>query len=99
MEIFEINAQFEDYNALIEAKKKYEVATNTLLVVDDSRKAKGTAEFVEKFKYERILYCCKAGLERPSESKGMRKCLWSSNAIQTIHWNRYTKCYQKFRKQ
>lgn len=58
MDIFEVNEQFDDYNALMQAKKKYEVATNTFLVADDSRKAKGTTEYVENIKYHSILYHC-----------------------------------------
>lgn len=73
MDNFIIGKQFLSYVSLLEAKKEYEVASNTLLVKEDCRKLKGDGNFVSKFVYQYLVFECKAGKERRIESLGLRK--------------------------
>lgn len=67
------DTEFESYQALLDAKRRYEAASRTILVVDDCKKIKVACEVAERLVYHRIVYKCKAGDERASESKGIRQ--------------------------
>lgn len=73
MNSFELGKQFDDYKSLLVAKQEYEKASNTILTTETSHFLQGEGDFVTSRKYERIGYGCKAGKERPSQSKGIRK--------------------------
>lgn len=73
MEFFALDSKFDSFKALTAKKKEYEVATNNLLVISDAHKVKGDGPFKEKFVDERLTLSCKAGEERPTESKGLRE--------------------------
>lgn len=67
-----VNTEFDDYQSLLIAKKAYERATNTILVVAGSVKLIGDSLLSRALIYYRILYECKAGAERPTKSNGIR---------------------------
>lgn len=73
MEFFVIGQEFDSFKSLTEKKKEYEVATNNLLVINNSHRLKGDGSFQENFLYDRLEFACKAGQERPSQSNGLRK--------------------------
>lgn len=73
MDTFVIGKQFESYEALIIAKSAYENASNTLLIKQDCRILKGDGDFVNKFKYDYVVFGCKAGKERRVQSLGLRQ--------------------------
>lgn len=73
MDIFQLNKKFDDYKSLLAAKTEYEKASNTILTTETSHLLQGEGDFVISRKYERISYVCKAGKERPSQSKGIRQ--------------------------
>lgn len=72
MDYFSVNTEFDSFEALNATKKAYENATNSLLVITGSQILKGYGEFKETMKYERLTLACKAGKERPTQSKGLR---------------------------
>lgn len=72
MNCFENNQTFDNCGSLLIAKKNYEQASNTILSITGSHKLKGDGEFVKLMVYDRINFGCKADLERPSSSKGIR---------------------------
>lgn len=67
-----LNTEFNDYDSLLIAKKAYENASNTVLVVGSSKLMIGYSELNRALKYERILFECKAGSEKPTRSTGIR---------------------------
>lgn len=73
MQFFAIGQQFDSLKTLLKKKKEYETATKNLFVIGNSHKVKGDGQFQEKFVYDRLTFVCKAGKERPTESKGVRK--------------------------
>lgn len=72
MDGFALNNEFQDYESIINAKKAYELASNTLLTVTSSKFLIGESELKRKVKYSKIEYGCKAGVERKSRSNGIR---------------------------
>lgn len=72
MEYFSLNKEFDDFESLLAAKKSYERATNTILVTGSSKILIGDGELKRKLIYEKTIYYCKAGAERPSSSHGIR---------------------------
>lgn len=73
MEFFQVNSQFNDYKSVMEMKKKYEKASNSLLYKEDCVFLPDReSEFGKRFVYQRLVLRCKAGPERPSQSKGIR---------------------------
>lgn len=72
MDAFNLKKEFMSYSALLLAKKEYENASKTILVISQSNKLKGFGECVNNFVYDRVVFACKAGIERPSTSKGIR---------------------------
>lgn len=72
MDSFQLNKQFDNFESLLAAKKQYESASNTILVIESSHKLKGDGDFVNSQVYDRLSYVCKAGKERPISSKGIR---------------------------
>jgi hypothetical protein len=70
--MFLVNTEFPDYKTFLETKKLYEEQSKTILVVSECRKLKGPEDFSKKFVYDRVIFVCKAGFERPSQSKGYR---------------------------
>lgn len=72
MEFFSLNKKFNDFQSVLAAKKSYEHATNTILVVVSSKKLIGDCELNRKLIYEKLWYECKAGTERKSRSNGIR---------------------------
>lgn len=72
MEHFTLNQEFTDFESVLKAKKIYEEASNTVLTISSSKPIVGDGELKTKFVYERLLYGCKAGTERPTSSKGLR---------------------------
>lgn len=72
MEFFSQDKEFADLKSLLEAKKSYEKATNSVLTIASSKPLIGESDLKTKLHYERIIYHCKAGRERPSVSNGIR---------------------------
>lgn len=72
MNCFDVNFQFDDYKNFLELKKKFEIATNSIIVTEDSHRLKGSNDFVTSNVYDRITLACKAGRERPCKSRGIR---------------------------
>ncbi len=72
MDCFKEKTKFYDFESIIQAKKAYESASNTLLSVKSSLYIPGKSKLQKKLKYQKIVYECKAGTERPSKSKGVR---------------------------
>lgn len=72
MDSFALNTKFHDYESVKKAKQAYEIATNAILVVASSKKLLGDGELNRKLIYEKILFECKAGAERPTCSNGIR---------------------------
>ena|ERR1700761_4998454 len=72
MDGFRLNTVFEDYESTINAKKAYELASNTLLVVSSSKVLYGESDLQRKLKYQSILFVRKAGNEKPTKSNGIR---------------------------
>lgn len=70
---FVVNQEFNSFEELLQVKKAYECANNVVLVRRDTHLLKGEGELVRKLIYSRLSLQCKAGRERPSESKGVRK--------------------------
>ena len=73
MEAFAVNREFNSYADLCTAKKSYEDASKSILVIGSSLKVKGEEGFVNTMVYQRIIFHCKAGKERQIKSKGLRK--------------------------
>lgn len=72
MNCLDLNYQFDDYNDFLEKKRQYEVATNSIVVINSCHKLKGDSEIVNTMVYERLALGCKAGKERPSKSRAYR---------------------------
>lgn len=72
MENLNVDKEYSSYAEFLVAKEAYQVASNSVLVVNDSMKLKGDGEFVKVMVYQRFELRCKAGKERPSSSKGLR---------------------------
>lgn len=70
---FFVNKEFNSFSELLEAKKEYEIVNNIVTVRRDTHLLKGEGEIIRRFVYSRLSLLCKAGKERKSESKGMRK--------------------------
>lgn len=73
MNVFDLNTEFDDWQSVLQAKKAYENASNTVLSTRGSNPMKGDNETALKFRYTRKVYHCKAGKERETKSKGYRK--------------------------
>lgn len=69
---FVLNTEFDDWKKVLEAKKMYEDTTKTLLTIEGSEKLKGSSELNDRLVYAKVIFQCKAGTERPSQSKGIR---------------------------
>ncbi len=72
MQFFALNKEFEDLKSVLEAKKNYERATNSVLTIATSKLLMGDSTLKTKLHYEKITYNCKAGPERLSVSNGLR---------------------------
>lgn len=72
MEYFQLNTQFDNFEQLLATKRLYETSSNSVLVIDDSKKLIGDSELAKSVIYERITFKCKAGPERPTQSNGFR---------------------------
>lgn len=72
MNPFVLKSEFDEWAKVLEAKKAYEEDSKTILVTAKSGKLKGDGELVQKLVYERVVFQCKAGPERNSQSKGYR---------------------------
>lgn len=70
--IFAVNKEFDNFEHVLKAKKKYESENKVVLVIRDSHKLKGDSDIVKKCIYDRLSLHCKAGKERPTKSKGIR---------------------------
>lgn len=70
---FALNTQFDDWKKVLETKKLYEESSKTVLTIRKCDKLKGTSELNDKIVYERVTLHCKAGHERPSQSRGFRE--------------------------
>lgn len=73
MQLFSENSHFNDLASLMATKKLYEEFSNSVLVKDDCKKLVGDSELSRKVVYERIFFRCKAGPERKTQSRGIRK--------------------------
>lgn len=73
MEFFAVGQEFDSFNSLIIRKKEYETATKNVLVIGACHKLKGNGSFQETFVYNQLEFHCKAGAERKTQSKGLRK--------------------------
>lgn len=72
MNVFELNCTFETFESLLEAKKSYEIVSNTVLVIDKCHRLRKEDNLQKVIVYDRLTFVCKAGKERPTESKGYR---------------------------
>lgn len=50
----------------------HEESSKTVLTIARSSKSKGASELNDKLVYERVIFKCKAGSERPTQSHGHR---------------------------
>lgn len=64
--------EFDDFKSFLEAKKAYEEASKSVLVIRGSNKMKGNNDIAQKFCYDQIIFICKAGPQRSTQSKGHR---------------------------
>lgn len=72
MDVFKVNAQFNNCKSLLEVVKNCETGSNNLLVIGNCHKLKGDGPFVTNTVYEIISFLCKAGKERKCRSNGVR---------------------------
>lgn len=72
MDGLNVNTEFDDAKSVFDAKKAYEEASKSLLVIRQSNKIKGDNEIAQKFVYNSIIFECKAGSQRPTQSNGYR---------------------------
>lgn len=72
MNAFEVDKTFDTFEAVLLAKKNYEQASNTVLVITGSNLLKGDGDFVKSKVYDRLVFECKAGTERKPRGKGIR---------------------------
>lgn len=68
-----VNQEFNSFDELLQAKRDYERANNVVLVRRDTHLLKVDGELIKRLVYSRLSLQRKAGKERPSESKGIRK--------------------------
>lgn len=73
MAFFALNSEFDEWKKVLEMKKLYEESTKTLLTIGKSDKLKGSSELNDKIVYAKVVFNCKAGAERPTQSDGHRK--------------------------
>lgn len=73
MDFFAVNKEFDNLEEVMLEKKEYESQNKVILIIRDSRMIKGEGELVKRMKYSRLSLHCKAGKERPTEGKGLRK--------------------------
>lgn len=73
MELFAVDKEFNNFREVQQAKSDYERQNNVVLVIRDCHKIKGEGDIVKEIVYDRLSLQCKAGKERPTESKGIRK--------------------------
>lgn len=73
MDFFTLNSEFEDLKSVLEMKKLYEESSKTVLTISKSSKLKGESILNDKIVYDRIIFGCKAGAEKPTQSHGHRK--------------------------
>lgn len=73
MNSFIVNQQFHSWQQVLDAKKLYEDHSKTVLTIHKSDKLKGSSDINNRLIYARVVFKCKAGPERPTESKGYRK--------------------------
>lgn len=73
MNVFAVGTEFTDKASVFEAKKNYEEASKTLLSISGCHKLKTSDDVSKKFVYDRVEFSCKAGIERKSQSKGLRQ--------------------------
>ncbi len=66
-------AVFHSHEEFLSAKREYEEASKTVLVFSKAENLKSTDSMSQLFKYQRFILSCKAGRERPCQSKGIRK--------------------------
>lgn len=72
MAFFTLNTEFDEWQKVLDVKKLYEETSKTILVIDNCCKLKGDSELAKKIVYERVLFKCKAGEERPTQCCGFR---------------------------
>lgn len=72
MESFHLGKEFANFDEVLQAKKNYEQASNTILSICGSNLLKGNGDFVKSKKYYRLCFECKAGKERKPKSQGIR---------------------------
>lgn len=60
MNAFEVDKTFDTFEAVLLAKKNYEQASNTVLVITGSNLLKGDGDFVKSKVYDRLVFECKA---------------------------------------
>lgn len=73
MNKLDVGVVFHSHEELLSAKREYEEASNTVLIFSKAENLKATDSMSSKFKYHRFNLSCKAGRERPCQSKGLRK--------------------------
>lgn len=64
---------FHSHEEFLCAKRDYEDASKTVLIFSKAEPLKSTDSMSSKFRYQRFTLSCKAGRERPCQSKGLRK--------------------------
>lgn len=73
MEYFQLNSQIDDYKSVMEMKKQYEKSSNTLLIKEDCLLLPDPdSELTKRCVYQRMVFLCKAGPERKTQSHGIR---------------------------
>ena len=70
--IFAVNVEFDNFEDVSKAKKQYESENKVILFIRDSHKLQGDSDIVKRCIYSRLCLHCKAGKERPTQSKGIR---------------------------
>lgn len=68
-----VDAIFNSHEEFLTAKREYEEASKTILIFSKAENVKASDSMASKFRYQRFRLSCKAGQERPCQSKGLRK--------------------------
>lgn len=87
--------EFDDWESFLAAKKAYEEACKTLLSTRGSRVLKGDNDIAQQFRYDNKIYHCKAGSERPTQSKGIRVSSTYKMGCPVVVSDRISEIYMK----
>lgn len=73
MNKLDVDVLFHSHEEFLAAKREYEEASKSILIFSKAENLKATDSMSSIFRYQRFILSCKAGRERPCQSKGVRK--------------------------